>query len=83
MKQKIYILGMISGMVLVTGAMFKVNHWPAAGILLTLGTLMLVFLFLPAALYDHYKAYGTDKTDLYILLPILHALLYSLQCCLK
>jgi hypothetical protein len=64
MKQKIYILGLISTMILVSGAMFKVNHWPAAGILLTIGTIILLLLFLPAALINHFKAYGNSQSRL-------------------
>ena len=52
MKQKIYILGIVSSMIMVTGSMFKVNHWPAAGILLTIGAFLLVFLFLPAGSFQ-------------------------------
>ena len=42
MKQKIYIFGVITSLVVFTGAIFKVNHFPGAGILLTLG--LIVFL---------------------------------------
>lgn len=64
MKQKIYILGIISAMVLITGAMFKVQHWPAAQILLTLGTILLLVLFLPAALINHYRVNGNKQYKL-------------------
>jgi hypothetical protein len=64
MKQKIYILGVVAAMILVTGAMFKLNHWPAAGILITIGTFLIVALFLPAALLNHYKAYGNRQNRL-------------------
>jgi hypothetical protein len=66
MKQKIYILGLISSMILVTGAVFKVNHWPAAGIIMMTGTLLLVFFFLPAALLNHFRAHGNQNRLLYI-----------------
>jgi hypothetical protein len=67
MKQKIYILGLISSMILVTGTIFKLNHWPAAGILMTLGTILLVILFIPAALRSHFKANGNPQNKpLYI-----------------
>jgi hypothetical protein len=61
MKQKIYILGVITTIILTTGAILKVNHWPAAGILLTAGTLILVLIFIPVALIDNYKAEGNSK----------------------
>jgi hypothetical protein len=67
MKQKIYILGLISSMILVTGTIFKLNHWPAAGILMTIGTFLLVILFLPAALTNHFKVKGNSQNrPLYI-----------------
>ncbi len=61
MKQKIYILGVITTIILTTGAILKVNHWPAAGILLTAGTLILVLIFIPVALIDNYKTEGNSK----------------------
>jgi len=61
MKQKIYILGVITAIVICTGTILKVNHWPAAGILITAGILILVLLFLPAALIDNYKAEGNRQ----------------------
>lgn len=61
MKQKIYFLGLISAIILCTGVVLKVNHWPGAGILITAGTLILVFLFFPAALIDNYKVEGNSQ----------------------
>jgi hypothetical protein len=67
MKQKLYILGVVAAMIMSTGAIFKVNHWPAAGILIVTGTLILVLLFLPAALINNYKAEGNSQNKvLYI-----------------
>ena len=56
MKQKIYILGVITTLIVFIGAIFKVNHMPGAGVMLTLGLLTMVFIFLPAALINHYKS---------------------------
>ena len=64
MKQKIYILGVITAMIISTGIILKVNHWPTAGILITAGTLILVLLFLPAALINNYKAEGNNQNRL-------------------
>ena len=64
MKQKIYILGVITAIILSTGAILKVNHWPGAGILITAGTLILVFIFIPVALIDNFKAEGNSKNRL-------------------
>jgi hypothetical protein len=64
MKQKIFSLGLAAAIIMSTGAIFKVNHWPAAAIMMILGTSILVLLFLPAALIDHYRAEGTKQNKL-------------------
>lgn len=61
MKQNIYLTGIITTAIVLLGAIFKVNHWPGAGIMLTLGMLMLIFLFLPLALTNHYRAEGNRQ----------------------
>lgn len=67
MKQKLYILGVITAIIISTGTICKVNHWPAAGILITAGILILLLLFLPTALKDNYKAEGNSQNKvLYI-----------------
>jgi len=55
MKQKIYMLGLATAMIIVLGTMFKVNHWPGAGILLIGGISVLVIVFLPVALVNSFK----------------------------
>ena len=64
MKQKLYILGVITAIIISAGTILKVNHWPAAGILITTGTLILVVLFLPVALINSYKAEGNSQNRL-------------------
>lgn len=61
MKQKIYILGLVTAMIVFLGTLFKVNHWAGAGILLITGIFCLVFLFIPLALINNYKAEGNSK----------------------
>jgi hypothetical protein len=58
MKQKIYILGVVTALIVFSGIIFKIEHWPAAGILLTIGLVTLVLVFLPLALISHYKCEG-------------------------
>jgi hypothetical protein len=64
MKQKIYLLGLLTAIVVVAGCIFKISHWPGAGILLMLGIFLLVFLFLPLALRNHYLGAGNRKNIL-------------------
>jgi hypothetical protein len=70
MKQKLYILGVITAMVVFTGSIFKMNHYPGAGILIIAGISSLVLLFLPFALRDHYKASENRKN------PVLYIVTY-------
>jgi hypothetical protein len=78
MKQKIYYLGIISAMIIVAGTLFKVNHWPAAGILLTAGTIFMIAGFLPSALINHFKAKGNKQTwILYIVTYVTCLLIFS------
>jgi len=61
MKQKLYIFGVITAIVILVGAIFKINHWPGAGYLLIIGLVTLVLVFLPLALIDHYKGAGNKQ----------------------
>jgi hypothetical protein len=64
MKQKLYILGVTSAMIISTGLIFKVEHWPTAQIMITAGTMILVLIFFPAALINSYKAEGNNQNRL-------------------
>jgi len=61
MKQRLYIFGVITVIVILTGTIFKINHWPGAGYLLIIGIIALVLVFLPLALIDHYKSAGNKQ----------------------
>lgn len=64
MKQKIYILGMATAMIVTLGTLFKVNHWPGAFILLIAGISVLVFVFVPLALINSLKDEDTKGNRL-------------------
>ena len=67
MKQKIYISGVVSALIVYTGIIFKVNHWAGANILLTVGMATFVLLFLPLALINSFKADDNNQSyTLYI-----------------
>jgi hypothetical protein len=61
MKQKTYILGLITTVIIFIGTMFKANHWPGASYLLAIGMAVLVLVFLPAALRNHYITEGKKQ----------------------
>jgi hypothetical protein len=85
MKQKIYFLGLFAAMLMATGAIFKVNHWPAAAVMMITGTAILVLLFLPAALINHYRAEGNKQNKLLYIVTyitcfvVFTAMLYKIQ----
>jgi hypothetical protein len=61
MKQKLFILGLATAGLLTLGTIFKINHWPAAGIMIIAGILSFVLLFLPAALINNFRVNGTPQ----------------------
>jgi len=65
MKQKLYIFGLILSLTIFTGVIFKVNHFPGAGILLTVGLATLVLFFIPAALINNYRNSENKSLPLY------------------
>lgn len=77
MKQKIYILGLITSALIILGTLFKINHWPLAGIMIAVGMLTLVFIFLPLALINHYKSEGNRQNLLlYIVIWLTSAVIF-------
>lgn len=68
MKNKTYIFGIACVLLISAGAMFKIQHWPLAGIIITLGFALFVIAFMPIALRNSYQS-ETDKSlkKLYII----------------
>jgi drug/metabolite transporter (DMT)-like permease len=50
MKNTMKISGIAGSVLLGFAALFKINHWPLAGTMLTLGAAILAFVFIPSAL---------------------------------
>ena len=51
MKKTMKTIGLVSMALITIGALFKIQHWPGAGILMTLGFLFLGTVFMPSALW--------------------------------
>jgi len=47
MKKFMYVLGTIAPSLLIVGAIFKLQHWPGASILIVLGSFLLAAVYLP------------------------------------
>ena len=67
MKNLMKISGIAGTILFGFAAMFKIQHWPLAGVLMTLGALTLVFAFLPSALSVLWKeTHNTKRLLLFI-----------------
>jgi hypothetical protein len=61
MKTMMKISGVAGTILLGTAALFKIQHWPGAGIMMSLGALILAFMFLPSALGVLWKETHNSK----------------------
>ena len=61
MKNTMKISGVAGTVMLGFAALFKIQHWPAAGIILTVGALLLAFVFLPSSLGVLWKETHSSK----------------------
>ncbi len=46
-NKTLYVAGVITGFIFITGVLFKIMHWPGAGIALTVSVLLTVAVFIP------------------------------------
>lgn len=83
MKQKIYILGIATAMIVFIGTLFKINHWAGAGILLLAGIFILVFVFMPMALIDSYKSEGNSSSRILYFITWLTSLVVFISILFK
>jgi len=54
MKNLVYILGVIAGLAIVIGLLFKAQHWPGGGVILSLSTVSSI-IFIPLFAVYQYK----------------------------
>jgi hypothetical protein len=70
MKQKLYIAGLVNLLVILTGTIFKINHYPGAGILISTGIICFVLLILPLTLINSYRNSESGSKILYLITGI-------------
>jgi uncharacterized protein with PQ loop repeat len=61
MKNLMKISGVAGTVLYGFAAMFKIQHWPGAGIMMTLGAMIMIFAFLPSALVVLWKETHSAK----------------------
>lgn len=54
-KRTAYLIGLLAGVVYIAGFLFKLMHWPGAGIVILPGLILSAAIFLPAFSYAHFK----------------------------
>ena len=72
----LYLSGFISFFPWMAGTLFKVQHWPGAGILLTIGITAMVVLFLPTLLYVKIKDSGKREMNPVYIIGVIAGMIY-------
>ena len=71
MKNLTYLFGLSAALVAILGAFFKRMHWPGAGILITAGIVLVIFVFLPLYFWINYREQAEKKNPLYAIVGYL------------
>lgn len=83
MKNFTYVFGLASALVTLVGTIFKRMHWPGAGILITIGIFMVVFVFLPLYFITSQKEQVEKKNPIYAIVGYLTMALLLLGATFK
>ena len=71
MKNFTYIFGLTSALLTIIGAFFKKMHWPGAGILVTVGIVLVVLVFLPLYFITNHREQLERKNPVYAIVGYL------------
>jgi hypothetical protein len=63
----LFISGFLAGMLFIFGTLWKVQHWPGAGIILSLATLSGILFFIPALTLSRISQENSSKRPVYII----------------
>jgi hypothetical protein len=83
MKNLMKISGVAGTVMLGFAAIFKISHWPMAGALVTLGALVISFLFLPSALIVLWKETKNQKKLILFISAFISGLAFIFGMCFK
>jgi hypothetical protein len=72
----IFISGFVTGMLFIFGTLFKIQHWPVAGIILSLSVLSAIFFFIPSLLINRLADPENKPKRLVYILGAAGAILY-------
>ncbi len=71
MKNFTYIFGLSSAILTILGSFFKRMHWPGAGIMITVGMVLIVFVFLPLYFITNHREQVERKNPVYAIVGYL------------
>lgn len=71
MKNFTYLFGLSSAIITIIGSLFKRMHWPGAGILITVGMMLIVFVFLPLYFITNHREQTERKNPVYAIVGYL------------
>ncbi len=83
MKKTMMITGITGTILLGFAALFKIQHWPGAGIMMTLGAFILAFVFLPSSLSVLYRESKSGKRLILFITAFLAAFFFILGVLFK
>src|SRR5664280_3556088 len=83
MKNTMKISGVAGTVMFGFAAMFKIQHWPGAGYIMTLGALLLAFVFLPSALSVLWKETHNRKRLFLVISAFFAGMLFILGTLFK
>jgi len=75
-KLFLFVTAFFTAVTFITGILFKIQHWPAAGILISLSVLVGSFLFLPTLLYGKLADNENIKKRLVYIIGYISLLIY-------
>jgi hypothetical protein len=76
MKNFTYIFGLSSAILTILGSFFKRMHWPGAGIMITVGMVMIVLVFLPLYFISNHREQPERKNPVYAIVGYLTIALF-------
>jgi len=71
MKNFTYLFGLSAAIITIVGSLFKRMHWPGAGILITVGMMLIVFVFLPLYFITNHRQQVERKNPVYAIVGYL------------
>ncbi len=71
MKNFTYVFGLSSAILTILGSFFKRMHWPGAGIMITVGMVLIVFVFLPLYFISNHREQVEKKNPVYAIVGYL------------